>query len=342
MTITPARLTAVVLCAAVFLAGCQELTNTKSADEAEVALGPDGPRVEVRDVERPDIFSVTDKGLWDGRPSLGGVWVAHPDVGDPERAKITNTGNGQTVSGALFRRERANPGPRIQVSSDAAAALGMLAGQPADLSIVVVRQEKIELEPEPLPLSDEDNQAGTVEEEADADDGSDSAAATVAVAGATVAAEVADQPQRQGFWAKFRESLRNKPEADAGELEAAAESAAVPEVETAPLDPVTTVAAAAIAEAELSEERPAPRASAPSSVRNPYIQDGLFSVEENASAAAASLRKAGIVPEIRGQQSGDATLWRVFVGPISTTDDQAALLGQIKQLGYKDAFLSPN
>ena len=35
---------------------------------------------EIRDVERPDIFSVTENALWDGRPSLGGVWVAHPDV----------------------------------------------------------------------------------------------------------------------------------------------------------------------------------------------------------------------------------------------------------------------
>jgi hypothetical protein len=31
-----------------------------------------------RDVEAPEVFDVTDAGLWDGRPSLGGVWVAHP------------------------------------------------------------------------------------------------------------------------------------------------------------------------------------------------------------------------------------------------------------------------
>ena len=38
-----------------------------------------------RDVEAPGVFQVTEAGLWDGRPSLGGVWVAHPDVTEPER-----------------------------------------------------------------------------------------------------------------------------------------------------------------------------------------------------------------------------------------------------------------
>ena len=350
MTITPARLTAALVGAVIFLAGCEELERASQAgdgvSDASAALGPDGPRTEIREVERPDIFSVTDRGLWDGRPSLGGIWVAHPDVSDPERAKITNTDNGTTISGALFRRERANPGPRIQVSSEAAAALGMLAGQPADLSIVVVRQEEIELEPEPLPLSDEGTQPAEPDPEADAESDGDAVAAVAA--GAIVAAEAADVPERRGFWSRFRESLRNKPaaeiadEADAAQIQATTESAAVPDVETAPLDPVTTAAAAAIAEAESAPARPAARTEQASSVKNPYIQVGLFSMEENATAAAASLRQAGIVPEIRGQQSGDSTLWRVFVGPVSTADDQAALLAQIKQLGYKDAFLSPN
>ena len=350
MTITPARLTAAILCSAILLAGCEEFQGTApsgdEATEAAVALGPDGPRTEIRDVERPDIFSVTDKGLWDGRPSLGGIWVAHPDVRDPERAKITNTGNGTTISGALFRRERANPGPRIQVSSEAAAALGMLAGQPADLSIVAVRQEEIELAPDPLPLSDEGPETGDTETDTETD--TDGVAAAAVAAGAVAAADAAEAPERPGFWSRFRESLRNKPasevadEADAAQLQAITESAAVPDVETAPLDPVTTTAAAAIAAAEGAPARPAQRTEPATSVKNPYIQVGLFSMEENASAAAASLRQAGIVPEIRGQQSGDSTLWRVFVGPVSTADDQAALLAQIKQLGYKDAFLSPN
>ena len=71
---------------------------------------------------------MTDQGLWDGRPSLGGVWVAHPDVTEPERVIIRNEANGKFVIGALFRRERELPGPKLQMSSDAAAALERAGG----------------------------------------------------------------------------------------------------------------------------------------------------------------------------------------------------------------------
>ncbi len=94
------------------------------------------------DVEAPEIFQVTAEGLWDGRPSLGGVWVAHPDVTQPERVIIRNESNGTFVIGALFRRERENPGPVIQVSSDAAEALQMLAGAPVTLNVTALRREE--------------------------------------------------------------------------------------------------------------------------------------------------------------------------------------------------------
>jgi rare lipoprotein A len=81
-------------------------------------------------------------GLWDGRPSLGGVWVAHPDATDPERVMIRNTETGSFVIGALFRRERENPGPRFQISSDAAAALDILAGAPTELQVIALRREE--------------------------------------------------------------------------------------------------------------------------------------------------------------------------------------------------------
>ena len=96
-----------------------------------------------RDVEAPDVFQVTDKGLWDGRPSLGGVWVAHSSVTDPERVIIRNTKNGTFVIGALFKREATSPGPEVQVSSDAAEALGMLAGSPVELNVTALRREEV-------------------------------------------------------------------------------------------------------------------------------------------------------------------------------------------------------
>ncbi|EYD71106.1 SPOR domain-containing protein [Limimaricola hongkongensis] len=96
-----------------------------------------------RDVEAPGIFQVTEDGLWDGRPSLGGVWVAYPEV-DVEQigqVVIRNEANGRFVIGALFRREREAPGPALQVSSEAAEALGMLAGAPAKLNVTALRRD---------------------------------------------------------------------------------------------------------------------------------------------------------------------------------------------------------
>jgi SPOR domain len=96
-----------------------------------------------RDVEAPDEFQTTDKALWDGRPSLGGVWVAAANVKDPMRVIMRNPANGKFVIGALFRREADNPGPKLQISSDAADALGLVAGEPATINVTALRREEV-------------------------------------------------------------------------------------------------------------------------------------------------------------------------------------------------------
>ena len=129
------------------LAGCDEngkfaMPLPKAGAKSSTAATAKTTTLVERDVEAPDVFSVTDQGLWDGRPSLGGVWVAHPDVTDPERVIIRNEANGKFVIGALFRRERDLPGPKLQISSDAAAALDVLAGAPAPLNVTALRREE--------------------------------------------------------------------------------------------------------------------------------------------------------------------------------------------------------
>ena len=145
---------ALVLTGALILTACEEGSKVGSffqkkestPEGAAPAVGGETTIVE-RDVEAPDVFQRSDSGLWDGRPSLGGVWVAHSDVTDPERVMIRNEENGQSVVGALFRRERENPGPRFQISSDAAESLGMLAGAPAKLNVTALRREEIPVAP---------------------------------------------------------------------------------------------------------------------------------------------------------------------------------------------------
>lgn len=139
---------------AAVLAGCQQSgpgsDATGGAPVADGAAPAPATSVKLvdRDVEAPEIFQTTEMALWDGRPSLGGVWVASPEAKDPERVILRNTANGRFVIGALFRRERENPGPRLQISSDAAAALGLLAGQPGKVSVTALRREEAPATPD--------------------------------------------------------------------------------------------------------------------------------------------------------------------------------------------------
>ena len=129
------------------LAGCDDggsfsLLETRAGGQGAATEAVRAARSVARDVEAPEVFQATDVGLWDGRPSLGGVWVAHPDVTEPARVIIRNTADGSFVIGALFRRQRDMPGPVFQVSSDAAAALGLLAGSPQQLDVTALRRER--------------------------------------------------------------------------------------------------------------------------------------------------------------------------------------------------------
>jgi len=276
---------ALILCSASLLAACEQggdfnfLKKTDPGAEVSSNVAPSSTSVKLveRDIEAPEVFEALDQGLWDGRPSLGGVWVAHPDVTEPERVIIRNKDNGKFVIGALFKRERENPGPKLQVSSDAAAALGMLAGAPDQLNVTALRRQE------------------------------------VPIAGETV----------------------NAPST----LPAPAT------VETASLDPIA-VAGAALDKIEGTETAavapPAPRAPVSSSLSKPFVQIGLFSVQENANNTGVALRTAGMVPTIQKNESKGKTYYRVTVGPATNTADRAAVLKKVKELGYTDAYFVTN
>lgn len=196
-------LSGVAVIAILGLAGCDESGqfalpsfggDTTEQTATGVLSDPGTGTVEERDVEAPDVFSVTDAGLWDGRPSLGGVWVAHPDVTDPERVIIRNTANDQFVIGALFRRERDNPGPVFQVSSDAAETLGLLAGAPTQLSVIALRREEV-VTPPPAATVEFDEAPAIAEAPLDATAPVDAVDPVAAIAtSAIAAAEAAPAP----------------------------------------------------------------------------------------------------------------------------------------------------
>lgn len=340
------------------LAGCDEngefsLGNQQNAQSGSSELVPAtrSSKTVEKDIEAPDVFQITEKGLWDGRPSLGGVWVAHPDVTDPERVIIRNTDNGKFVVGALFRRERENPGPAFQISSDAAVSLGMLAGAPAELNVTALRREEEEIE-EPDPVV--------------AEDAVEDPAPVIAEAAVTEIPETPEQPV---------------------EVDVIADA---PEIEEAPLDPIATAAGAAIDVApddapkaatggflgrlfkrkdrtevavvepdalaaenidvqtldgtELATAEPVQLAPAPlptpakSRLKTPFLQVGIFSVESNAQGVADQLRGQGLVPLVRTETTNGKASWRVIVGPATTRSEQRLLLGKINGLGFTDAY----
>jgi hypothetical protein len=259
------------------------------ADTGAAPAASTSTRLVDRDVEAPDVFQTTDQALWDGRPSLGGVWVASPDAKDPERVIIRNTTNGKFVIGALFRREIDNPGPKLQISSDAAAALGVLAGAPANVSVIALRREEADVQTDasrPILDSSETVETSTLDP----------------VAGATAAID--------------------RAEAGATPAPAATTPAArAPAARPAPVSP--TVVAPTVGG---SNATPAPTATGRS------IQIGIFSVEANATRAAATLKKAGLAGTVRQEQSQGRALWSV------TSRGDAAVLARVKDLGFPDAY----
>lgn len=311
------------------LAGCQDgaqpfgfmKKKDSAADSAnaggDTAATPKDKSVKLvdRDVEAPDVFQVTSKGLWDGRPSLGGVWAAYPNVKDPERVIIRNPANGKFVIGALFRREINNPGPKLQLSSDAATALGLVAGEPATVSVTALRREEAPVaEPDAKKPALDANEQVTQKPLADV-----AASASAAI--------------------------------DKAQGKTAAKTAATATATTAPKKPVarpeTLAAATAAKPATASAAKPASRpvtkpapkpAPKPAKGGRDYLQIGIFSVEANANRAADMVSKAGAMVEIKTEASHGKKFWRVLAGPATTTAQRGALLARVKKLGFNDAF----
>ncbi|MGI3165336.1 SPOR domain-containing protein [Pseudooceanicola sp. 200-1SW] len=334
---------AVAALALLALGACQEGGQLQlfqaSQDTAEASAGGGrSTKLIERDIEAPDVFQVTEAGLWDGRPSLGGVWVAHPDVAEPERVLIRNTSNDNFVIGALFRRETMGPGPRLQVSSDAAAALDMLAGAPEQLNVTALRRETVDpapAAPEPLPATAAAVPAAAPVEATplEASLATDTAASLEATAGADAApaAETQTQPrERGGLFGLFRKDRGSRSaDASAGASTAGPLGSAAPaEVTATPLDGPAPAAPA-----------PAPvAAAAVSTLDKPYIQLGIFSVQKNAEDTATAMRQRALDVSVLTQQSAGKTFYRVIAGPAMSAEERATMLQIVKGAGFTDAY----
>ena len=107
---------------------------TPTQQEATTAQPPISPYLE----PAPTIFEASGLALWDGKRTLQGIWVAHPLATTARRVRIFNEVNGQAVDGALFKRDTAQGGPSVLISSEAASMLGLVPGESTELRIVAV------------------------------------------------------------------------------------------------------------------------------------------------------------------------------------------------------------
>lgn len=290
-------LTTILTLFALLIAGC--------AGTGERAPQAAGLRFEERDIETPSAFALTAKGLWNGQPSFGGVWIAVPGEVQPERVRIVNLDNDLAVVGALFKRERPRAGPPIELSSDAAAALGVKAGRPMRLRVVALRRETVELPSAPQPPAPRTD--------------------PVAMSSPAPVAPPPIAPMTQ-LPAPAAVQSAAPPEAEP------VLSAAPREIPAARPAPARSAPGAATADT----------ASAPQAVvsplAKPFLQLGLFGDRNNVKTLLARLERKGLVGVEQRFARNGRSLSRILVGPAMSDDELAQNLASVRALGIRDAY----
>lgn len=365
------------LAASGFLAACVETSGTAESGSA----GATGGSTKVRagaEVEAPDVFQTTDSALWDGRPSLGGIWVASPDAVDPERVVMFNPATGKTVKGALFKRERDNPGPRLQLSSDAAEALGVLAGMPTEIQVTALRKQEVveETVPEAVAPIEADAVAAEAEPADGAEAGKDAATVAAAAldavdAGAGAGAEVAaaadpaaaavtaEEPPKRKTWKEKRAEAKAAREAKkaAAAAEAAAAAGEAPVAEGTEAPTAETAGVAAIESAPLDARKPEVAAGNdpdPKPAKAEAADEAVASPTEpapvEAGGATRTIQIASFSKEDNANRAVEALSKIGIAARVTKLDKDGkavwgvvatgdqAMLNKIKDAGFADAY----
>jgi cell division septation protein DedD len=279
---------------------------------------------------------------------LGGIWVALPDFEHPTRVVIRNTENGRSVVGVIYRDDLNRPGPKLQVSSDAAVALKMVAGQPAILDIVAL----VSTPPPtaaPQDRAEDSGDAAGSEANRTATDSPSAATTDGATDGTAVAGAVAAGSSGTAIAAQ---SAADDAAAIAIAETAAAAISQSQTVDAARADDTDTAntgtgnTGTGNTGQSTADQSPtgnnAPATATAQSPSNPYVQIGLFSIEDNARKIADQLSAKNLPARVTKTNSNDKVYWRVVVGPASDATTLKSNLTQVKQMGFSDAYLTRN
>ena len=289
------------------------------SDDQTVTPAPSAGSIKLveRDVEAPEAFDITTKALWDGRPSLGGIWVAHPDTKQPERVIIRNKANGKFVIGALFRRERHNPGPALQLSSDAASALGVLAGTPTELSVTALRRETVN-------VAEKQTAEEAVEEPAKQ----------------TAKQAPVEQPTIRPVKRPARRPAK-QPTEQPTEQPASTEAVATSELDPLSTEELEKWVIESIKKAERKETGGKP-AEILDRTGQTLRADRLLQCRSERTSGCQKDKKAGIPAKMVKSTTDGKTSWRVIAGPAGSVSAREELLTMVKNQGIDDAYFVAN
>ncbi|HEU0223416.1 MAG TPA: SPOR domain-containing protein [Paracoccaceae bacterium] len=295
------------------LIGCAEAEIAAEAVKSVQRSAPAYREPVERDRAAPQVFETTTTGLWDGRPTPGGAWAAHPLAAEPVRVRITNLASGQSVTGALIPPEPASGGRPVQLSSAAAQAIGMEPGRPAPLRIVALRREVV-----PPAVATAPGETVPVPE----------ADAAAPRAGGTDLAALAGPGQ-----------AAPAPPADPGSATGPAAAPAPPPPLVPPAAPEPRPAmAAARAEPQPDVAIEPPPARPSGTLETPYVQVGLFRRSENAARLRQELEAAGFPVRSVERRIDGRVFTRVLVGPAASEAELGDLLRSMRGRGFRDAI----
>ena len=74
----------------------------------------------------------------------------------------------------------------------------------------------------------------------------------------------------------------------------------------------------------------------------PFIQVGIFGVENNAIKTGNQMSKLGLQTNTFEFEIKGKTYWRVVAGPATTLENQENMLNTIKSAGFTDAYFVNN
>ena len=92
----------------------------------------------------------------------------------------------------------------------------------------------------------------------------------------------------------------------------------------------------------IAEPKKSDSASIETKLSKPFIQVGIFGVENNANKTKEQMLKLDLTVNILDFQIKGKPYWRVVAGPASSSDSRRSMLKTIKSAGFTDAYFISN